>query len=496
MAQNKNNINFQRIPPQALDVEEAVLGAIMIEPGSEIEALESLRSESFYKEAHQKIFTAIAELATLHKPIDQLTVMQQLASNKDLEFVGGAAYINQLASKVGSSAHLNFHAKILAEKYIKRELISISSKIQDKSYDPSSDIEDLLSFSEKQIFDLAFENISSAVKPMNIVVKETLNHIEELTQRDASFSGVPSGFTSLDRITSGWQPSDMVIIAARPSMGKTAFILSMARNMAIDHKQAVAIFSLEMSAQQLVTRLIVSETAIASEKLRTGDLNKEEWQMLESKTGPLAEAPIYIDDTAGISITELRAKCRNLKLQYDIQLIVVDYLQLMSGPPETRSNREQEVSQISRGLKAIAKELAVPVLALSQLNRAVENRTGKRPQLSDLRESGSIEQDADIVVFIHRPEKFGILQDDDGNSTEGVADIIIAKHRNGAITDVRLRFIDYMARFVEPEGSLDFGLEAPPQELTLSSKMNADENNASLTTAGDGFNNFPNDTPF
>lgn len=493
MAKKQENIDFQRIPPQALDVEEAVLGAIMVEPGSEIEALENLKPESFYKETHQKIFKAISELSTLHKPIDQLTVMQQLAANKDLEFVGGAAFINYLAGKIGSAAHLNFHAKILAEKYIKRELISISNKIQQKSYDPSSDIEDLLEYSEKQIFDLAFENVSSAVKPMNIVVKETLDHIEELTQKDTKFSGVPSGFTSLDRITSGWQPSDMVIIAARPSMGKTAFILSMARNMAVDHQVPVAIFSLEMSAHQLVTRLIVSETGIGSEKIRTGDLNKEEWQMLESKTAPLSEAKIFIDDTAGISITELRAKCRNLKIQHDIKLVVIDYLQLMSGPPETRNNREQEVSQISRGLKAIAKELDIPVIALSQLNRAVENRTGKRPQLSDLRESGSIEQDADLVVFIHRPEKFGILQDDDGNSTEGLAEIIIAKHRNGAVTDVKLRFIDYMARFVEPDGGMEFGLEEG-QELTLSSKMNTDDNFP--PTNGGGFNDFSNDTPF
>ncbi len=494
MSKKEQNIDFQTIPPQALDVEEAVLGAILIEPGNEIDALETLKSDSFYKESHQRIFKAITELSTLHLPIDQLTVVQQLKSNGDLEFVGGAAYINYLASKVGSAFHLDYHAKIIAEKYIKRELISISNKIKQKSYDPSTDIEELLESAEKQIFDLAFENVSSAVKPMNIVVKETLNHIEQLAQRDTKFSGAPSGFTALDRITSGWQPSDIVIVAARPSMGKTAFVLSMSRNMAVEHKVPVAFFSLEMSAQQLVTRLIISETGISSEKIRTGDLSKEEWQMLESKSAALSEAKIFIDDTAAISLTELRAKCRNLKIQHDIQLVIIDYLQLMSGPPETKNSREQEVSQISRGLKAIAKELNIPVIALSQLNRAVENRTDKRPQLSDLRESGAIEQDADIVIFIHRPEKFGILQDDDGNSTAGLAEIIIAKHRNGAVTDVNLRFIDYMAKFTDLDETLGFGEEDAPQELTLSSKMNSDDNDAFSTS---NFNDINNDlTPF
>jgi len=491
MAKSDTNIDIQRIPPQALDVEEAVLGAILIEPGADIPALENLKPESFYKETHQRIFKAIQQLSILHKEIDQLTVVQQLAANKDLEFVGGAAFVNYLASRVGSSAHLEFHSKILAEKFIKRELIKIGNKIQQQAYDPSTDIEDLLESAEKQIFDLAFENVSSASKPMNIIMKETLNHIEELNKRETRFSGVPSGFTALDRITSGWQPSDLIIIAARPSMGKTAFILSMARNMAVEHKVPVAIFSLEMSSQQLVTRLIISETGISSEKIRTGDLTKEEWQMLESKSAPLSDAQVYIDDTAAISLTELRAKCRNLKIQYDIRLIVIDYLQLMSGPPETKNNREQEVSQISRGLKAIAKELNVPVIALSQLNRAVENRTGKRPQLSDLRESGAIEQDADIVIFIHRPEKFGILQDENGNSTEGLAEIIIAKHRNGAVTDVNLQFIDYQARFADLDASLQIGEDAH-QELTLSSKMNMQEDDFVTT----GFDDFPGNTPF
>ncbi len=482
-----NNNNLQNIPPQALDVEEAVLGAIMIEPGADIPAMEILKPESFYSEKHQKIFKAIYELSSLHIPIDQISVAEKLRKNNDLEFIGGAYYINYLASNIGSSAHLEHHTKIIAEKYIKRKLIGISNQIQKKSYEASSDIEELLEFSEKQIFDLAFENISKATKPLNIIIKETKDHLEELSKRDTTFSGVPSGFTSLDRITSGWQPSDLVIIAARPSMGKTAFVLSMARNMAVEHNVPVAFFSLEMSSHQLATRLIISETGISSEKIRTGKLSAEEWQILEEKSKNLSDAPVYIDDTAAISLTELRAKCRNLKIQYDIQLVVIDYLQLMSGPSDSKSNREQEVSQISRGLKAIAKELNIPVIALSQLNRSVEMRTGKKPQLSDLRESGAIEQDADIVIFIHRPEKFGILQDDEGNSLEGVAEIIIAKHRNGAVTDVRLQFIDYMAKFQEPDNVLNFD-SSDSNEMILLSKMNQD----------DGFysKDFPNDTPF
>ncbi|MEA3452676.1 MAG: replicative DNA helicase [Bacteroidota bacterium] len=479
---------LQKIPPQANDVEEAVLGAIMIEPGADIPALETLKSESFYSEKHQKIFKAIYELSTLHIPIDQISVAEQLRKNSDLEFVGGAYYINYLASNVGTSAHLEYHTKIIAEKYIKRELINIANQIQKKSYEASSDIEELLNFSEKQIFDLAFENISKATKPLNIIIKETKDHIEELSKREHSFSGVPSGFTSLDRITSGWQPSDLVIVAARPSMGKTAFVLSMARNMSVEHDVPVAFFSLEMSSHQLATRLIVSETGIGSEKLRTGKLSAEEWQILEEKSKNLSEAKIYIDDTEAISLTELRAKCRNLKIQYDIQLVIIDYLQLMSGNSSSNTNREQEVSQISRGLKAIAKELNVPVIALSQLNRSVENRTGKRPQLSDLRESGAIEQDADIVIFIHRPEKYGDLKDEEGNSLEGVAEIIISKHRNGAITDVQLEFIDYLAKFQEPENIIDFNQDSTGNEVILNSKMNQDDGLYS--------DDIPNDTPF
>ncbi|MBN2891804.1 MAG: replicative DNA helicase [Bacteroidales bacterium] len=490
MAKQQENNELNRIPPQAVDVEEAVLGAIMVEPGSDISIVETLKPESFYKEAHQRIFRAIVQLSSEHLPIDQLTIVDQLRKNEDLDFVGGPYYVNLLASKVGSAAHLEYHAKIVAEKYIKREIISIANKMQTKAYEPGEDVQDLLEFSEKKIFDLAFENIKSSSKALEQLIHDAINRIEELGKRETTLSGVPSGFPSLDRVTSGWQRSDLVIVAARPSMGKTAFVLSMARNMAVDHGVPVAIFSLEMSGIQLVTRLMVGETEISSEKLRTGKLENHEWRQLEEKIKPLEKAKIFIDDTPAISLIELRAKCRNLKIQQGIELVVIDYLQLMTGPPETRNNREQEVSTISRGLKAIAKELEIPVIALSQLNRSVESRTDKRPQLSDLRESGAIEQDADIVTFIHRPEKYGILTDDNGNSLQGLAEIIIAKHRNGAVTDVHLKFIDYMAKFTEPDTPIDDNFDGG--ELTLSSKMNDDS-----TFEGTNLNdNFNNSTPF
>ncbi len=469
----KQNEELNRIPPQAVDLEEAVLGAIMIEPGSDISVIETLKPDSFYKENHQKIFKAIVQLSTTHQPIDQLTVVEQLRKNGDLEFVGGPVYINHLASKIGSAAHLEYHSKIIAEKYIKREIINIANKMQTKAYEAAEDVEDLLDFSEKQIFDLVFENVRSASKSMNQIVKTAMDRIQKLGNKQTKLSGIPSGWQSLDRVTSGWQPSDLIIVAARPSMGKTAFVLSMARNMAVEHNIPVALFSLEMSDVQLVTRLMVSETGIPSENLRTGKLNTEDWKQLEEKIKPLESAPIFIDDTPAISLTELRAKCRKLKIQHGIQIIVIDYLQLMSGPPEIKNNREQEVSQISRGLKAIAKELNVPVIALSQLNRSVESRQDKRPQLSDLRESGAIEQDADIVTFIHRPEKYNITVDRDDKSLIGVAEIIIAKHRNGAVTDVNLRFIDYLAKFTEPDESIS-DIIINPEITTFSSKMNDD----------------------
>ncbi|MBE9510100.1 MAG: replicative DNA helicase [Bacteroidetes bacterium] len=469
------NLDVGKVPPQAIDIEEAVLGAILMEKDAVISVLDILKPESFYKDAHQKIYNAILELSTKEKPIDILTVTEELRSNDKLESVGGPFYITQLTNRVASSAHIEYHSRIVAQKYIQRELIRISSEIQNRAFDDSIDVDDLLDFSERELFNIAEGNIKRETAKINILIKKAIERIEEAAKHEETLVGVPSGYTKLDRLTSGWQKSDLIIIAGRPSMGKTAFALSMGRTIAVEHNRPIAFFSLEMSSVQLVNRLIVSETELPSNRIRNGNLDEHEWKQLDTKIKQLVEAPIYIDDSPAISIFELRAKCRRLKLQHDIQLIVVDYLQLMTGPPNTLS-REQEVSSISRSLKSIAKELDIPIIALSQLNRSVEIRSGsKRPQLSDLRESGAIEQDADMVLFIHRPEKYGIFEDDDGNSLVGLAEILLAKNRNGPIGDIILRFRDEFAKFVE----LD---EIPVSEMssnddlktyTVGSKMNS-----------------------
>jgi replicative DNA helicase len=417
------NLEQGKIPPQALELEEAVLGAIMLEKDAVIEVIDILKPESFYKDEHQKIYGAIMNLFSTDKAIDILTIPEELRKQNHLEEVGGVAYITQLTSRVASAAHIEFHARIVQQKFIQRELIRVATQIQNQAFDDAIDVNDLLDFSESQLFQVAQGHIKKEAAPMNVLIKDAITLIQEAAKRDDNLSGVPSGYTKIDRLTSGWQKSDLVIIAARPSMGKTAFVLSMTRNMAVDHKKAVAIFSLEMSSIQLVNRLITAEAEIPSDKIRVGNLSDTEWERLDYRIKRLEDAKIFIDDTPAISIFELRAKCRRLKRQHDIDIIIIDYLQLMSGTPETKGNREQEVSNISRALKSIAKELSIPVIALSQLNRSVEIRTGsKRPQLSDLRESGAIEQDADMVIFIHRPEKYGILQDDEGNSLKGMAE--------------------------------------------------------------------------
>jgi len=499
-----------KVPPQAIDLEEAVLGAIMLERDAVITVMDVLKPESFYKDAHQKIFQAVADLSTRLEPIDLYTVTEELRKKGDLDEVGGPVYIAQLTSKIGSAAHIDFHAKIIAQKFIQRELIRISSEIQKRSFDDGPDVSDLLDFAEMELFRLAEGNIKREAAQINIVVKEALRQLEEASKREDGLSGVPAGFSELDRMTNGWQNSDLVIIAARPSMGKTAFVLSMTRNMAVNHKRGVAFFSLEMASVQLVNRLIVAESGISSEKIRSGRLDPHEWTQLEVKIRDLVEAPIFIDDTPSLSIYDFRAKCRRLKAQHDIGIVIIDYLQLMTGPAETKGNREQEVSTISRSLKAIAKELNIPIIALSQLNRSVETRTGsKRPQLSDLRESGAIEQDADMVLFIHRPEYYGFTEDENGNSLIGLAEIIVAKHRNGAVGDVQLRFLKEQARFTDIENfnltpysaALDAGTVTPApansgKALTFGSKMNDDH-----SAFGGEFNlgtntGFDNETPF
>ncbi len=490
-----------KMPPQAVDLEEAVLGAVMIEKDAIIAVMDILSPDSFYKDAHKKIFQVVLELSNELQPIDILTVTEELRKRGQLEEVGGPFYITQLTSKVASAAHIEYHARIISQKHIQRELIRVSSEITTKAYDDTVDVDDLIDFSESSLFQVAEGNIKKESSSIKSLIQEAITQIEEAAQKDDGLSGVPSGFSDLDRVTSGWQRSDLVIVAARPSMGKTAFVLSMTRNMAVDHNEGVAIFSLEMSSVQLVNRLISSETQLGSEKIRSGKLEPYEWEQLEHRIKALVDAPIYIDDTPGMSSFEMRAKCRRLKSQHDIKVVVIDYLQLMTGPPETRGNREQEVSMISRALKGIAKELNVPVIALSQLNRSVEMRSGdKRPQLSDLRESGAIEQDADMVLFIHRPEKYGLMEFADGTPATGMGELILAKHRNGALADVKVRFRGELAKFEDLEDDV-LGL-MPPEEgggdnggMIMSSRMNQDSGGGNNFELGSN-TGFDSEAPF
>ena len=492
----KINSDYGRIPPQAVDLEEAVLGAIMLEKDAVIAVMDILKPESFYKEAHKKIFQAIIELSQKHEPIDILTVTETLKKSGQLEEVGGAIYITQLTSRVASAAHLEFHARIVTQKYIQRELIRVTSEIQAKAFDDSQDVDELLDFSEQELFEIAEGNIKKETVKLNKLIQEAINQIEEASKREDNLSGVPSGFTKLDRITSGWQNSDLIIIAARPSMGKTAFVLSMARNIAVDHHRPIAVFSLEMASLQLTNRLIVSETELPADRIRNGRLEPWEWEQLDIRIKNLVEAPIFIDDTAAISIFELRAKCRRLKNLYDVQVIVIDYLQLMSGNTDNRGSREQEVSNISRSLKGIAKELNVPIIALSQLNRSVELRSGsKKPQLSDLRESGAIEQDADIVIFIHRPEKYGLDVDDSGNSLKGIAQIIVAKHRNGAVGEISLKFKEEFAKFSDLDAVEPIFDDFDDSAVIIGSKMNS-EDGKEIFNSNLGINTGFEDQPF
>jgi replicative DNA helicase len=492
------NFDLGKIPPQAIDLEEAVLGAIMLEKDAVISVLDILKPESFYKEAHQKIYKAVVDLSSKEKPIDILTVTEELRAKKVLEEIGGPFYITQLTSRVASAAHIEYHARIVAQKYIQRELIRVTSEIQSKAFDESIDVDDLLDFSETELFNIAEGNIKKETAKINILIQQAIHQIEEASKRKDSLSGVPSGYTKLDRLTLGWQKSDLIVVASRPSMGKTAFALSMARNIAVEHNKSVAVFSLEMSSIQLVNRLIVSETELPSNRIRNGNLDENEWKQLDAKIKSLVEAPIYIDDTPAISIYELRAKCRRLKLQYKVELIIVDYLQLMTGPGDMKGSREQEVSNISRSLKAIAKELDVPIIALSQLNRSVEMRSGsKRPQLSDLRESGAIEQDADMVIFIYRPERYGFLEDEEGKSLVGLAEIIVAKHRNGPVGDVILRFREEMAKFVEMDNMEIGSLPGESENIfTIGSRMNDETSSQRSGFDSENESNKNNEDPF
>ncbi|MBB4037522.1 replicative DNA helicase [Dysgonomonas hofstadii] len=449
-----------RVQPQARELEEAILGALMLEKDAYSLVSDILKPDSFYDSIHQTIYRAIVDLALRQAPVDMLTVVEQLKKEGELEAVGGPVYIAQLTEKVASAAHIEFHARIIAQKYLARELISFSSLVTNKAFDETSDVDDLMQEAESKLFEISQRNVKKDVTQINPVIKEALNLLEIAANRPEGLSGLQTGFTALDKITSGWQNSDLVIIAARPAMGKTAFVLSMAKNMAVAYNYPIALFSLEMSNVQLVNRLIVNTCEIPGEKIKNGQLAPYEWEQLDFKIKELYDAPLFIDDTPSLSVFELRTKARRLVREHGIRMIIIDYLQLMNASGMNYGSREQEVSMISRSLKGLAKELNIPIIALSQLNRGVEGRAGaegKRPQLSDLRESGAIEQDADMVCFIHRPEYYKIFEDDKGNSLIGLAEIIIAKHRNGATGDVLLRFKSEFARFQNVDDDYNFG---------------------------------------
>ncbi len=487
------NLEKGKIPPQAIDLEEVVLGAMMIDKKGVDEVIDILHPEAFYKEAHQYIFEAIFKLFEGSEPVDLLTVSSQLKKDAKLEMIGGDFYLIQLTQKVASSAHIEFHARIILQKFIQRSLIKISSEIIEEAYDETKDVFDLLDNAEAKLYEVTQGNIKKSSETAQSLVIQAKKKIEEISNKEG-LSGIATGFDKLDKLTSGWQPSDLIIVAARPGMGKTALTLSMARNIAVDQNTPVAFFSLEMSSVQLITRLISSETGLSSEKLRTGKLEKHEWEQLNVKVKDLEKAPLFIDDTPSLSIFDLRAKARRLASQHDIKMVMIDYLQLMTaGGSSKTGNREQEISMISRNLKALAKELNVPVIALSQLSRAVETRGGsKRPLLSDLRESGAIEQDADIVSFIYRPEYYKIEEwdDEERTPTAGQAEFIVAKHRNGGLDNIRLKFIGHLGKF----DNLD-DFDSP---FEFQSKMNEDNPfmTKDLPSADEAFGSSMNDGEF
>ncbi len=446
---------YAHVQPQALDVERAVLGALMIDKDAYTVVCEMLRPESFYDSRHQKIYQAIRDLELRERPVDVLTVVQQLAQQGDLSEVGGPGYVTDISAGTATSANVEYHARIIAQKSLARQLISFAGKIETKAFDEQSDIDELMQEAEGSLFELSQSNMKKDYTQIDPVINTAIHVIQEAAKNRDGLTGVPTGYHKLDKLTSGWQASDLIIIAGRPAMGKTAFALSLAKNIAADYKIPVAFFSLEMSNQQLVNRLLSNVCEIPGSKILNGQLAPDEWERLDKRVNRLMGAPLYIDDTPGLSVFELRTKARRLVREHQVKIIMIDYLQLMNANGMHFTSRQEEVSTISRSLKSLAKELDIPILALSQLNRGVESRDNtvdaKRPQLSDLRESGAIEQDADMVCFVHRPEYYHITQDDKGNDLRGMAYVIIAKHRKGATDDVLLTFRGEFTRFENPE---------------------------------------------
>ncbi len=491
MAEKENNTSKRRarrqqpvdntyghLQPQALEVEKAVLGALMIDKDAYAVVCETLRPESFYEPRNQMVYQAIMELSMAERPVDILTVTEQLAKNGQLEEVGGPGYVMELSSRVASSANIEYHANIIAQKSLARQLISFASVIETKAFDETIDVEDLMQEAEGSLFELSQRNMKKDYTAIDPVIAQAVKTIQNAAKNTDGLTGVSTGYYKLDDITSGWQASDLVIIAGRPAMGKTSFALSMAKNIAADMREPMAFFSLEMSNVQLVNRLISNACEIQGSKILNGQLQRDEWKRLDKRINNLLGAPLYIDDTPGLSVFELRTKARRLVREHGVKLIMIDYLQLMNANGMRFSSRQEEVSTISRSLKGLAKELNIPILALSQLNRGVESREGlegKRPQLSDLRESGAIEQDADMVIFVHRPEYYHIYQDDNGRDLHGMAQIIIAKHRKGATGDVLLTFRGEYTRFENPEDK-NLGNRAPMGGEILGSKVNGNGN--------------------
>lgn len=459
---------YGKVPPQAKDLEEAVLGAVMLEKGAFDTVVEILKPECFYVDSHQRIFNAMKSLANKSQPIDILTVVEELRSREELDLVGGPYYVTKLTNAVVSSANIEAHSRIILQKFIQRELIRISGEIISDAYEDSTDVFDLLDQAESKIYEVTSTHLRNAYETIDSVLVKTIQRIEDLRHKNEDISGVPSGFVSLDRVTYGFQSTDLIILAARPSVGKTAFALNLARNAALHPTKPtpVAFFSLEMSAGQLVQRILSAESEIWLEKISRGKMEEHEMKQLYARgIQKLSQAPLFIDDTPALNIFELRAKARRLKNASNIGMIIIDYLQLMSGTGENRnSNREQEISNISRSLKGLAKELQIPIIALSQLSREVEKRKegNKMPQLSDLRESGAIEQDADMVMFLYRPEYYDITQDEMGDSNRGETHVRIAKHRNGSLETIKLRALLHIQKFIEDVGGNDFGGPSMP----------------------------------
>lgn len=471
-----------KLQPQDKEIEEAVLGALMLEKDAYAEICDILKAESFYDPANQKIYKAISELGMRQEPIDMLTVTQQLRADGTLDEVGGPLHISELTSNVASAAHIEYHARIVAQKYLARQLITFCSKIEEKAFDESYDVDDLLQEAEGSLFEISQGNLKKDFTQIDPVITSAIGQIEAAAKRENGLSGLATGFHKLDKLTSGWQNSDLIIIAARPAMGKTAFVLSMAKNMAVDYNTPVALFSLEMSNLQLVNRLISNVCEIEGEKIKSGRLTQFEWDQLNSRVRKLYSTPLYVDDTPSLSVFELRTKARRLVREHGVKIIIIDYLQLMNASGMKFGSREQEVSTISRNLKQLAKELNIPIIALSQLSRKVEDRkdtNNKRPQLSDLRESGAIEQDADIVCFIHRPEYYTRSSEDGlGNSIKGKAEFIVAKHRSGAVDDVDMRFVAKYARFQNWEDEYGYVQE------TIESKLGSSDTSNDLPQSG------------